>query len=111
MPGQPTHVDELLRRRLMLVAQVSALNAEALKLTQALAGAEMEALRCELAIRRCEGGEQPGEDGEQLVRELLEAKESAASIAAQQTDCEERIAGTEEELRAVDLLIAASQKD
>lgn len=105
MSGQPPVVDELLARRLALVARISALNAEALRLTQALAGAEMEVLRCELAIGR-------GGDGGQLARELLaqellEAGENAASLAAGQADCEARIAQAEKELRAVDLALAA----
>lgn len=104
MSGQPFEVHDLLRRRLALVADISALNAEALKLTQTLAGVEMEALRCELAIKR-------GAAYAQLVQELHEANESAASIAQAQADCEERIAAVEEEISAVDLAITAFKQD
>ena len=42
----------LLEKRLSLVAAISALNAEALKLTQTLGAIEMETLRIELEIGR-----------------------------------------------------------
>lgn len=104
MSGQPAKVDDLLSRRLALVADVSSLTAEAMKLKQTLAGVEMEALRCELAIKR-------GEAGEQLVQELHEANESAALLEQAQADCEDRIAAVEEEMRELDLAIAGSSRD
>lgn len=104
MSGQPPKVNDMLRRRLTLVAEVSALNAEGLKLSQALAGIEMEVLRCELAIER-------GEPDAQLVQELHHANESVASITQARAECEERNAAVEEKISALDVAIAASITD
>lgn len=100
MVDRSTDAQGLLRHRLRLVADLSALNAEALRHQQALAGVEMEALRCVLAIGR--GDEQSG-----LVRDLHEARSSGRSIAEAKAGCEDRIAAIEDELRAVDEAIAA----
>ncbi|MBX3566997.1 MAG: hypothetical protein KF914_03005 [Rhizobiaceae bacterium] len=100
MVDRSTDAQGLLRRRLGLVADLSALNAEALRHQQALAGVEMEALRCEIAIGR--GDEQSG-----LVRDLHEAQSSARSFAAAKAGCEDRMAAIEDEIRAVDEQIAA----
>ena len=59
--------DALLARRLDLVANVSALTAEALRLNQKRAGIEMDVLRLELEIGRSGASEQ-------LVRDLHEAE-------------------------------------
>lgn len=100
MSNQVAKHRDLLGRRLALVADVSALNAEALKLTQSIAGLEMEVLRCELEIAR------NGESVE-LVRDLHEASSNAEATAAARSDCEERIAAVEEEVREVDRMLAA----
>ena len=65
--------DALLARRLDLVASVSALTAEALRLNQKRAGIEMDVLRLELEIGRSGASAQ-------LVRDLHEAEQSAAAI-------------------------------
>lgn len=93
---------DLMRRRVDLVATVSALTARALKLTQAVSGTEMDILRLELEI-----GRDPSRG--QLVRELQEQEENAAAIRKEQADCAEDIAAAEREVAALDALIATAK--
>ncbi len=92
---------DLLRQRLTLVSDISALIADTLKLSQSLAGAEMEILRIELEMTR-------NGASEQLVRDLREAESSAAAIRAAQDECEENIAEVERAVAQVDQLLAAA---
>lgn len=94
----------LLARRLELVASVSALTAEALRLNQKRAGIEMEALRLELEIGRSGANAQ-------LVRDLHEAEESAAAIMQACTACEDRILAAEGEVEDVDRRLAATANE
>jgi hypothetical protein len=97
LPG--SHVD-LLHQRLALVATLSALTAGALKLTQALAGTEMDILRLELEIDR-------NGASEQLVRELRDVDGKAVAIRAAQTHSDATIAEAEHAVAALDALLAA----
>ncbi|RWO63447.1 hypothetical protein [Mesorhizobium sp.] len=93
--------DMLLARRLDLVANVSALTAEALRLGQKRAGIEMDVLRLELEIGRSRGSAQ-------LVQDLLEAQERAAAVMQEGARCEQRIAAAEGEVDDVDRSLAAT---
>lgn len=96
------HSLDLMRRRVDLVGTVSALTAMTLKLAQAASGAEMDILRLELEI-----GRDPAD--EQLVQELHDQKQTAAAIYGEQADCAEDIAAAEQEVAALDALIAAAK--
>lgn len=96
--------DALLARRLDLVAHVSALTAEAMRLNQKRAGIEMDVLRLELEIDRSGASEQ-------LVRDLHEAEESAAAIMLACGACEDRIVATEGDVEDVDRDLAATVED
>ncbi|SCB40193.1 hypothetical protein [Rhizobium hainanense] len=89
---------DLLHRRMTLVNEVAGLNAKALKMTQMLAGTEMEVLRIELEISR------EGVTG-QLVRNLHEVEDSATSIRLRQKICEDQIAEAEEAIAEIDRLL------
>ncbi|TIM48957.1 MAG: hypothetical protein E5Y55_00920 [Mesorhizobium sp.] len=93
--------DMLLARRLDLIANVSALTAEALRLDQKRAGIEMEVLRLELEIGRSGASAQ-------LVQDLHEAEERAAAVMQEGATCEQRIAAAEGEVEEVDLSVAAT---
>lgn len=93
--GQTAQRDALLSRRLDLVAQISALTAEAQRLNQKLAGSQMDVLRLELEIGR-------SGTTEQLVRDLHEAEANAAAIRRAGTACEQRIVAAEDDLGEVD---------
>jgi chromosome segregation ATPase len=93
---------DLVRRRAGSIAVVSALNAKALKLTQAIAGAEMEVLRLELEIAR-----NPAD--RQLVQELHEMEESAEAMRQALADCAGEIEAAEEDVAALDRRIAAAK--
>ncbi|KQU66753.1 hypothetical protein ASC75_09030 [Aminobacter sp. DSM 101952] len=103
MNDQAPSATELLQRRLTLVGDVSTLNAQALKLLQALAGAEMEVLRLELEIGRTAASAQ-------LVRDLHEAEKNAAAIRAAQTECDDRIADADREVAELDLQLATARR-
>ena len=96
--------DALLARRLDLVAGVSALTAEALRLNQKRAGIEMEVLRLELEIGRSGASEQ-------LVRDLHEAEESAAAITQACMACEDRIIAAESDVEDIDRKLAAAANE
>lgn len=93
--------DVLLVRRLDLVANVSALTAEALRLNQKRAGIEMDVLRLELEIGRSGASAQ-------LVQDLHEAEERAAAIMDACAACEERIVAAEGDIKDVDSSLAAT---
>lgn len=93
--------DALLARRLDLVASVSALTAEALRLNQKRAGIEMDVLRLELEIGRSGASAQ-------LVQDLHEAEERAAAIMHACAACEERIVAAEGDVEDVDRSLAAT---
>lgn len=96
--------DALLARRLDLVASVSALTAEALRLNQKRAGIEMDVLRLELEIGRSGASEQ-------LVRDLHEAEQSAAAIMQACAACEQRIVAAEGDVEDVDRRLAATANE
>ena len=93
--------DALLARRLDLVANVSALTAEALRLNQKRAGIEMDVLRLELEIARSGANAQ-------LVRDLHEAEQSMTAILQVCTACEERIVAAETDVEELDRRLAAT---
>jgi len=95
---------ELLGRRLSLVATLSGLNAEVLKLTQLLGAIEMDIQRMELELGR-------NGASEQLVRDLHGAETNAASIRTALSDCEERVAAAERHVDEIDRLLAASGRE
>jgi hypothetical protein len=99
--GQTSTRDALLARRLDLVANVSALTAEALRLNQKRAGIEMDVLRLELEIGRSGASAQ-------LVRDLHEAQERAAAIMHACEACEDRIVAAEGDVEDVDRGLAAT---
>jgi hypothetical protein len=94
--------DALLARRLALVANVSALTAEALRLNQKRAGVEMDVLRLELEIGR-------GGASAQLVQDLHEAQERAAAAIQACATCEQRIVAAEGDVEDVDRSLAATE--
>jgi hypothetical protein len=96
--------DALLARRLDLVAIVSALTAEALRLNQKRAGIEMDLLRLELEIGRSGASEQ-------LVRDLHEAQERAAAIMDACAACEDRIVAAEGDVEDVDRSLATTDEN
>jgi capsid protein len=93
--------DALLARRLNLISSVSALTAEALRLNQKRAGIEMEMLRLELEIGRSGASAQ-------LVRDLHEAEQNAATIIQACAACEDRIVAAEGDVEDVDRRLAAT---
>jgi len=99
--SQTAKRDALLARRLDLVASVSALTAEALRLNQKRAGIEMDVLRLELEIGRSGASAQ-------LVRDLHDAEQSAAAIMQACAACEQRIVAAEGDVDDVDRRLAAT---
>ncbi|TPM93810.1 hypothetical protein [Mesorhizobium sp. B2-1-3A] len=99
--SQTARRDALLARRLDLVANVSALTAEALRLNQKRAGIEMDVLRLELEIGRSGASAQ-------LVRDLHDAEQSAAAIMQACAACEQRIVAAEGDVDDVDHRLAAT---
>jgi outer membrane protein assembly factor BamD (BamD/ComL family) len=89
---------------LALVADVSALTAEALRLNQKLAGIEMDVLRLQLEIGRTGAGIQ-------LVRDLHEAEQNAAAAREACMKSKERIMAIEGEIADVDLALAKATSD
>lgn len=93
---------DLIRQRAGSVAVVSALNAKALKLTQLVAGTEMEILRLEMETAR-------NPANRQLVQELHEVEESAEAMRQALVDCAGEIEAAEEDVAALDREIEAAK--
>lgn len=102
MSDQNHSTSDLMRRRVELVGEVSALTAQALKLAQAASGIEMDVLRLELEI-----GRHPANG--QLVQELHDTENNAGAMREAQADCAEDIAAAEKKVAALDELIAAAK--
>jgi hypothetical protein len=102
MTGQDPGARDLLRLRSEAIATVSALNARAHKLIQAIAGNEMEILRLELEIAR------KGESFD-LPRDLQDAMRKAEALMADQDDCADEIANAEARVAEIDALITAAR--
>jgi hypothetical protein len=104
MTDQALSRNDALVQRLDLVAKVSEVTAEVLRLQQALAGAEMDALRCELAIGR-------NGNSDALVRELHEAQHSIETINAAWANCDTQITLLDDQIAKLDeILDARNQK-
>ena len=96
--------DALLARRLDLVAGISALTAEALRLNQKRAGIEMDVLRLDLEIGR-------SGTNAQLVRDLHEAEQSMTAILQACAACEERIIAVEGDIEELDRRLVATANE
>ncbi|WP_448956525.1 hypothetical protein [Labrys neptuniae] len=99
IPGR----QDLLVRRLRLVGALSELNAQALKLTQLLAGLDMEVLRLQLALKQAPAD---GELAQDLQGELRTARDGTEALAERQNEWAGRLARAEEEIAEVDRLLA-----
>ncbi|PRH83938.1 hypothetical protein C5L14_29160 [Labrys okinawensis] len=99
---QPISSQDLLTRRLRLVAGLSALNEQALKLTQVIAGVDMEVLRLELALKQAPA---EGELARELRCDLQAMRESADVTAGRQRECAGRIETAEQEIEELDRLL------
>jgi chromosome segregation ATPase len=91
-------LQELLARRLETVAQVSLATSALQKLLQARASAEMDAMRCEIAMGR--------EPTDEVARDLLEARERFDDAELRIERCEAEIAALEATLAEIDREIA-----
>ncbi|TPI59082.1 hypothetical protein FJ417_17325 [Mesorhizobium sp. B3-1-7] len=89
----------LVAQRLALVAEVSALTAEAQRLNQKLSGIQIEVLRLELEIGKHGGGAE-------LVRDLPDAEASAEAMRQACIESEERILAIEGKVADVDRALA-----
>jgi hypothetical protein len=94
--------DTLLERRFALVVMLSGLTARSHKLIQELSAADMDVLRLELETARKRA------DAE-LVRELQDVQDRAASLRASQAECQDETAAVEAQMDEIDRLIAAAR--
>lgn len=102
MNGQDQPIQELLRRRLDRVADISALTARTHKLIQETSGIEMEILRLQLTLDRDPGNHE-------AARELGEVEGQAAAIQLAQADCVAEIEAAEAAVMDIDRLITAAK--
>ncbi|WP_092712968.1 hypothetical protein [Rhizobium multihospitium] len=102
MSDQDQPIQDLLQRRLDLVAGVSALTAKTHKLIQEMSGTEMEILRLQLALERDHANNE-------LAEALNEAEEQASGIQSSQADCVAEIEAAEAAIAHIDRLIAVAR--
>ncbi|MDE1995357.1 MAG: hypothetical protein KGI75_22840 [Rhizobiaceae bacterium] len=102
MSGQGQSIQDLLRRRLDLVAGMSALTATSHKLIQESAGAEMEMMRLQLELDR-----NPADN--QLQSALNEVEDQIATIRSRHDGCIAEIEEAEAAVVEIDGLIAAAK--
>jgi predicted nucleic acid-binding Zn-ribbon protein len=91
----------LLTLRLSAVSEAAALNAEALRLTQKLAGIEMELLRIELELDR-----HPGDC--ELAEAMEATRDQLAAIEQKQNECADLYSQREQEIAEIDRQLAAA---
>jgi predicted nucleic acid-binding Zn-ribbon protein len=91
---------DLLIRRLALIGKVSEGTAEALRLQQALAAAEMDILRCQLAIQR-------GDARRDVSQELQDSMLRLEALTQAASECDSRLDSLETEVFEIDRRIAA----
>ncbi|WP_413992895.1 hypothetical protein ACMDCR_12835 [Labrys okinawensis] len=91
----------LLARRFSAVAEAAGLNAESLRLTQKLAGIEMEILRIELELDR-----HPGDC--ELAEAMEATRDQLATIEAKQNECADLYSLREQEIAEIDRQLAAA---
>lgn len=94
----------LVTQRLALVADMSALTAEAQRLNQKLSGIEMEVLRLQLEIAKHGGSAE-------LVQDLHEAQERAEAMRQACIEGEDRIVAIEGKVADVDRALAEAASD
>lgn len=94
--------EDLLARRLALVAKLSAFTSEMQRLNQKLAGTQMDILRIELEIGRTG-------TTEQLVQDLHEAERSADAIEAARAENDGCVTAIEGEVENLDRALAATK--
>ena len=104
MTEQASGVEDLLMQRLARVKDISTLNAEIHKLSQTLAGAQIELQRCLSSMER-------QDETSETASELRKAEKSVSETEAAIIDCEQRLTAVEEKIAAIDGLIEARTKD
>lgn len=102
MSDQDQPIQQLLKRRLDLVADVSALTARIHKLIQEISGIEMEILRLQLALDRAPANRE-------LEDALNKVEEQASGIRSTQVDCVAQIDAAEAAIAHIDCLITAAR--
>ncbi len=112
MSSQSPALQDLLARRLDLVARLSQATAALQRLQQTRASAEMDAQRCEIGLE----GEGTGDMARDLLRrdslkaDLAEARERIDESEAGLERCEAEIAGFEQSLAETDRQIEAAAR-
>lgn len=96
----PSAAVALLQQRLRLVAELSALNAEALKCNQRIGGLEMDLQRLELADAPPTSDEAAEDNAAFYAGELATAEAALA-------DCHRRLADVEDAVADIDRALAA----
>lgn len=92
---------ELLERRLMLVATLSSVNAEALQANQTIGGLHMEIQRVSIF---------EANDDEGTAEEILKAaREKLSRAEADLADCDRRIEALEDEVAEIDSRLLATE--
>ncbi len=102
MSAVTSSLPDLLARRLELVGRLSQATAAMQKLQQARAGAEMEAMRCEMGLG--------GQSQEDMARDLLDARQRVDESDRGMERCEAEIAALEQDLAETDRQIEKSAR-
>ncbi len=95
MTDQTESIQEIFERRMVLVGEMSRLNAEQLLNTQKLSGNQIDLLRCADGVR-----DNGGDGG--LRDELAEAEARDALLKSKIADCDDRLQALEEQVAALD---------
>ena len=102
MSAVTSSLPDLLARRLELVGRLSQATAAMQKLQQARAGAEMDAMRCEMGLG--------GQSQEDMARDLLDARQRVDESDRGMERCEAEIAALEQDLAETDRQIEKSAR-
>ena len=93
MPDASAEIQKIFERRMTLVSQISALNADQLKNTQKLSGNQIDVQRYEESTRQDDGSQR---------QELADAKARNERLLNRISDCDERLRALEQEVAELD---------
>lgn len=100
MTDRVEQIQEIFAKRIVLVAEISRLNAEQLQNTQKLSGNQIDLLRCTDALNT-------EADNDQLRGELAQAESRDALLRTRICDCDDSIRALEEQVAELDRKLEA----
>lgn len=95
MTNQTSSIQQVFERRILIVNEISQLNAEHLRITQKLSGNQFDIMRCRETVNDTASCKQ-------AIEELKEAEARDHLLKSQITECDDKLQTLEAELTMLD---------